>query len=701
MTSINMKQTNAPDELTQWLQTAIAHHQADRLPQAQALYLQILQRAPQQADALHLLGLIEHQQGRSAQAVAHIRQAIALRPLDSMFCFNLANMLFDLGQLDDAASLYSQAARLAPGSIDPLLGLGAVARAQNRQDECARVYRQVIQLAPGLADAHRHLGQALLMQGQYREAERSFRQCLALHAGDVQARVGLAGTLSLLDRLDEAAACFEAVRARQPDHPGVYLGLANVRKAQDRLDEAAEAGRRALALQPDHDAAYINLANTLLLLGQLDEALDVLRRGLALDSPRAAEIFSNKLFIGQLQAERSAAEVFAEHQAFAARFESPLKAQWPVHTNTRDPHRRLRLGYVSGDLREHVVAYFIEPILAHHDKGAFEIFAYYSYISHDDATRRIARHVDHWCDAYGLTDEVLAQRIRDDGIDILVDLSGHTVYNRLLTFARKPAPVQATWVGYPGSTGLTAIDYRISDPWQDPPGLTERYHSEALVRLPSGMAFAPDPAAPPINDLPALTSGSFVLACMNNLSKVNPAVVALWSRILSALPLAQLMLGNVTDDSVRGRLLTQFAQNGIGPDRLLLQPRVPLADYLALHQKIDLALDPFPYNGGTTTMHSLWMGVPVVTLAGDHAVSRLSAAHLLRVGLSQFVTHTPDAYLQCVINAAQDLQTLNAIRQSLRTRMSAIDCSPHTITRDLEAAYRQMWRAWCANVKPC
>lgn len=689
----------SPNDLAQALQSAIVHHQAGRLPQAQTLYQQILHLDPQQADALHLLGLIEHQQGASAQALAHIRQAIALRPQDAMFCFNLANMLFDLGQLDEAAALYQKAARWTPGSIDPLLGLGAVARAQNRHDECVRVYRQIISLAPGLADAHRHLGQALLMLGRYGEAERSFRQCLALHAGDVDACVGLGGALGLLGRHDEAAACFEAAKASQPDHPGVYLGLANVRKAQDRLDEAAEAGRRAVALQPDLDTAYISLANTLLLLGQLDEALDVLRRGLALDSPRAAEMFSNTLFIGQLQAERSAAEVFAEHRDYAARFEAPLKIHRQPHSNLRDPNRRLKLGYVSGDLREHVVAYFIEPILACHDKRAFEVFAYYSYITHDAATQRIAGRVDHWCDAYSLSDDALAQRIRDDGIDILVDLSGHTVYNRLLTFARKPAPVQATWVGYPGSTGLTAIDYRITDPWQDPPGLTERYHSEVLVRLPSGMAFAPDPAAPPINALPALASGSLVLACLNNLSKVNPAVIALWSRILQALPQAALMLGNVTDDSARARLLTLFEQNGVGPERLLLQPRVPMEDYLALHQKIDLALDPFPYNGGTTTMHALWMGVPVVTLAGDHAVSRLSAAHLSRVGLTQFITHTPDEYVQCVTHAAQDLPALNAIRQSLRARMFALDCSPQTITRDLEAAYRQMWRDWCDKAK--
>ncbi len=247
---------------------------------------------------------------------------------------------------------------------------------------------------------------------------------------------------------------------------------------------------------------------------------------------------------------------------------------------------------------------------------------------------------------------------------------------------------------------MSAIDYRISDPWQDPPGLTERYHSETVIRLPSGMAFQPDPASPDVNQLPTLTHSEFVLACLNNLSKVNPAVIALWSRILRALPPAKLMLGNVTDESVKQRLLALFSQNDIGPERIILQPRVPMAEYLALHHQIDLALDPFPYNGGTTTMHSLWMGVPVVTLAGDHAVSRLSAAHLSRVGLTQFVSHTEDEYLQCVLNAANDPKELNQIRQSLRARMNALDCRPQTITRDVEAAYRAMWRVWCAKQTP-
>jgi len=301
-------------------------------------------------------------------------------------------------------------------------------------------------------------------------------------------------------------------------------------------------------------------------------------------------VHSNVLLTLQNLESCSAEAVFQEHLRFAQIFEAPLKPFWQPHSNPRDPARRLKLGYVSGDFRQHAVSYFLEPILACHDKSCFELYGYYNSTVHDRHTARIAADMDHWLVCNTLSDEQLAQRIRADGIDILVDLSGHTAHNRLPVFARKPAPVQASYIGYPGSTGLSAIDYRISDPWQDPVGLTERYHSKALVRIPGGMAFTPEPFAPEVNALPALSSGELVLACLNNLSKVNPAVISLWARILHALPQARLMLGNVTDDSIKERLLGIFEQAGIGPERLILQPRLSVPEYLALHHQIDGAV---------------------------------------------------------------------------------------------------------------
>jgi len=576
------------------LQTAIGHHQSGRLPQAQALYQQILQADPNHPDALQLLGLIEHQQGHSAHAITLIQKAILARPTDASFYFNLGNMHQDLGQLDEAIACFKQTLRLQPGFVDAWLGLGTALKAQSRLDEAIESYQRVVAIQPDHPDAHFNLGNAFMAHNQYAQALASFRL--------------------------------------------------------------------AVQLQPDHSGASGNLLFTL--------------QHLVTISPD---------------------EVCREHLSYAQRFETPLKRYWRPHPNPRKPGRRLKVGYVSGDFRQHAVAYFIEPILANHDKAVVELYGYANHPLHDAYTERIAAHMDHWLVCNTLSDDELAERIRADGIDILVDLSGHTAHHRLMVFARKPAPVQATYIGYPDTTGLASMDYRITDPWLDPPGLTECYHSETLVRIPGGMSYRPDPGAPEVNALPALTSGELILASFNNQRKVNPAVVQLWSRILHALPQARLMLGNVNDAPIKQRLLSMFSQNNVAPERLILLAEMPMPDYHLTHHQIDLALDPFPYNGTTTTMQTLWMGVPVITLAGNNAKSRCGVSLMSRVDLPEFICQTEDAYVQCAVKFANDLPTLNAVRQSLRARMTAPQCQPETITRQLEAAYRNMWQTWCTS----
>ncbi|MBE0475149.1 tetratricopeptide repeat protein [Rhodoferax sp.] len=566
--------------------------------------------------------------------------------------------------------------------------------AQGQLDGAIASYRQALLLKRDDASAYCNLGMALNAKGQFEEAVGHLQQALRLDPASVHAHINLGNALCNLRRPDQAIAHYRQALTLRPGLAGLHHNLGKALQDQGHSDEAIGHYRQALLIEPNYGDAYLDLAKALVEQGQVDEAAAIYRK-ILLHLPDNAEIHSSLLFVLQSVSSCPPPALFAEHLRYADMVEIPLKPFWQPHDNRRDPERRLKVGYVSGDFHRHPVAYFLEPILTHHDKSQVELFGYSNNAYSDQHTGRIAAAMDHWLLCTGLSDEQLAARIRLDAIDILVDLSGHTALNRLPVFARKPAPVQVSYIGYPGSTGLSAIDYRISDPWQDPVGLTERYHSETLVRLAGGMAYQPDAGAPDVNALPALTSGELMLACLNNLSKVSPAVINLWARILHALPQAQLMLGNVNDSSTRERLLDLFGQAGIGPERLMLQPRVPMADYLALHHQIDLALDPFPYNGGTTTMHSLWMGVPVITLAGDHAVSRLCAAHLSRVGLDAFITHSEDEYLQCAVKFANDLPALDAVRQSLRARMNAPACQPAAITRQLEAAYRDMWRTWC------
>ncbi|MDD2918868.1 tetratricopeptide repeat protein [Rhodoferax sp.] len=583
-----------------------------------------------------------------------------------------------------------------PDAAASLIDQGNALMLQGRLNDAIACYRQALVRQPDSTAAYGNLGTALDALGHLDQAVECFEQALLRDPDDAGVHVNFGNALKHHGRLDQAIAHYRRALALQPDFAGACYNLGKALQDQGLFDEAISHYRQALVLKPNYADAYLDLARALLQQGQLDEAVAIYRKVLN-HLPDNARAFSNLLFALQNLSTCSPAELFQEHLRYAERIEAPLKPGWQPHTNSRDPERRLKVGYVSGDFHRHPVAYFLEPILAHHDKSQVEIFGYSNNRFSDLHTQRIASAMDHWLVCSGLSDDELAQRIRLDAIDILVDLSGHTALNRLPVFARKPAPVQASYIGYPGSTGLSAMDYRISDPWQDPVGLTERYHSETLVRIPGGMAFAPEPDAPDVNALPALHSGELVLACLNGLNKLNPAVVSLWARILLALPQARLLLGNVTDSGIRQRLTDLFGAAGIGPERLILQPRVAMAEYLELHHKIDLALDPFPYNGGTTTMHSLWMGVPVITLAGSHAVSRLCAAHLSRVDLDEFITHSEDEYLQCAVKFANDLPKLNEVRQSLRQRMTAAECDPAAITRQLEAAYRTMWRAWCVS----
>jgi len=543
-----------------WLQRAIELHQGGQLGPAQALYQQVLQLEPSQPDALHLLGLIEHQLGHSELGVQLIEQALLIRPDDATYRFNLGNIWLELKQYQHAAACYQNVIDIQPQAIQAHDGLAAALRATGQTTKAQRCEQHSARLRRETAGQLMQQGGQLFEQGQPAEAAECFRQATMFRPDFAEAHFNLATVLQVMDRLDEAAQTYQRALSIKPAYPEALCNLGRVQKLQGQLDMAAASYRQALALDARLVQAHNNLGNILLLKGDIAEAALCFRQALKLQSDYA-EAHSNLLFALQYLNTCSPVELFHEHQRYAANFEAKIPRYRNASTGTAKLSRRLKIGYVSGDFFSHAVAHFAEPILRHHDKAQFEIFSYYNNYTQDAWTDRIICAVDHWFVCHSLSDDQLAERIRADGIDILVDLSGHTAFNRLLVFARKPAPVQVTWIGYPGSTGLTAIDYRISDPWQDPPGLTERYHSETLVRLPSGMAFEPDPASPPVNPLPALQGERLMLACLNSLSKVNPAVIALWSRILHALPHARLMLGNAGEDDVRARLLGLFAQH--------------------------------------------------------------------------------------------------------------------------------------------
>lgn len=679
------------------------------------------------AEALHLLGVVRYRQQRIAEAKTLFQQAIALQPKAFLFHSNLGNLLYatsdyaaaaqalrrclalqpdfapaymdlggalvNLGQPEEAVASYRESLRLKPGMADTHLNLGRALYLLERWTEAEAAFRDGLKLAPNSSDGYLDLGNLLQRRGDRAGAVNAFMRSIAANPKQIRAYYNLGILLDEVKRYDDALAVYQQGLEVDPAHAPFLAGMAAIHLHQSHYEAGLDCARQALALDPKLATAHSYLGSIQRQLGDAQAALASYARSLQFD-PDNTDTIQNYLFILLYSHEHSAAEVFSEYTRLGAALEAPYQALWPVHRNNRDAMRRLKIGYVSGDFRLHPVASFLAPVMGQHDHDQFEIHCYDNHLLQDDVTEQLMAQSDHWLAVTHMTDDELAARIMADGIDILIDLSGHTAHNRLLTFARKPAPVQMNWIGYPSTTGLTAIDYRITDDGMDPPGLSERYHTERLIHLPNAWAFQSYPSAPPVNDLPALTSGEFMLASLNLVTKINPPVVQLWSRILQALPQARLMLANIGSRLTSERLLAMFASHGIAAERLVLQPRVGMTEYLALHHQIDLGLDPFPYNGGTITNHALWMGVPVVTLPGERTASRMGVMLLQRVGLQNLIARDEDNYVNIVVELAHDLPRLQAIRQDLRRRMQTGINDAAEITRNLEAAYRQAWQDW-------
>lgn len=443
--------------------------------------------------------------------------------------------------------------------------------------------------------------------------------------------------------------------------------------------------------------AYSHLGTSYQIRGQLDEALFALREAVRL-KPSFTPAHSNLLLCLTHAHHVSCDEVFSEHVRWGEQHAQvqPL----PAAAHDRTPHRRLRIGYVSPDLREHAVARFIEPVLAHHTADAFEVFAYAEVAQPDAVSDRLRSHVATWRSTCGLHDRQVAEMIRNDRIDVLIDLAGHTALSRLAAFAYRPAPVQVSYLGYPNTTGLRAIDYRLTDAWADPPE-HDRLHTEQLIRLPHGfLCFRPS-AAPPVAPLPALERGYVTFGSFNRLNKLNEPVLQLWAKLLRALPTARLLLKTpaLSDTALRESYADWFVRQGISRERVELQGFVAsAAGHLEVYDRVDIALDPFPYSGTTTSCDALWMGVPLVTLLGPMHAGRVGLSLLAQLGLTDWVARDPAEYLQIAQHWAQRLAELAALRSNLRRRFELSSLRDEAgFTRTLEATYRTLWQAWCAQ----
>ena len=711
------------------LRQAVGLHQQGQLGQAEGLYRQVLSAEPENLDALNLLGILCQQTGRASEArdrltaairiapdvpelhntlglalgalgdrsgaIAAFQRALELNPDLADALQNLAAALGETGVHDQSITHLAHLTRVAPQRAGAHFLLGRSLHLAGRVGDAVDSYRRAVELEPGMDEAWKNLGVALLELGSYPEAAESFDRLARLWPKDATAEYHVGLALDRDGRAEEASKHYERAIALDPNYVQAHNNLGVIRHFQKRIGEAIEHHRTAMQIRPEHASAHANLGFDYWAIGRVDEAMAEYRRALELDRSDY-QTHSNLLMALHYGEEHEPPRIFKEHlkwaRQHAMRFEEQAKvSNRSAEADPTKTGRKIHVGYVSSNFREHAVAIFFEPIIANHDHTQFEIFCYSDVQHGDEVTARIARHADQWRQTRSLSDEQLAQLVREDRIDILVDLNGHIAEHRLLAFARKPAPIQVTYLGYPDTTGLGTMDYRLTDAWHDRPGMTDRFHTEELVRLPrSAWCYLPWTDAA-VSDPPSLKAGHIMFGSLNNLAKITPRAIEIWARILHDTPGAKMAMLVQNDRYAEAYLTESFAKFGIGRERLIFHTQRPHKDYVELFSQLDIALDTFPYNGHTTTLNATWMGVPVVTVAGQTHVSRAGVSVLSTVGQLDLIAPDLEGYVKLAVELARDSERLRNLRWTLRAKMAGsplLDAAG--FTANLEREYRNM-----------
>lgn len=732
-----------PGKMQQLLEQALARHQAGRPDEALILYQQVLEKHPRQVDALNLAGLALHQMGRHAEGVPLIERAIDLSPHEAGFKTNLGAALLALGRErlaandpEAALTILKKAANATPEHPHIPFLIGNLLEETGDAKGAEEQFKKALTLAPSHAGAANNLGLLLAEAGRLQEADAAFRKAITAHPdlaepGAADAAANLGRVLDQLGRNREAEELLVQLTERHPNHLGGLVNLGNLHLKTGQSQKGIPILQRALQVQPDHPVTWNSLGVSLSRLGRYAEAEQALGRALTLNPgydealcnravalfeqgrgddglplfrdlltrPQSPKIHSNFLLCAHYSAAVSPEELYRLARSWQEQHAPPAASILP-HPNSPDPERRLRIGFVSPDFRLHSVSFFFEPLLAALDRQRFETFCYADVRRPDAMTARLKEMADHWRDVLGVPDDALAATIREERIDILVDLAGHSNNNRLPLFALKPAPLQATWMGYPDTSGLDAMDVRISDAEADPPGAADDNHSETVVRLPGGfLCYRPPKETPPVAPPPVAASGIITFGSFNNLAKTGPESVRLWARLLHEVAGARLFLKGraFNDPGARSLFLDRFAAHGINAGRIdLLPPTQGLQEHLALYERIDIGLDPFPYNGTTTTCEALWMGVPVIALNGDRHAGRVGTSLLTRMGLTELLASSEEEYVRIAVELAGDRERLTGLRSSMRARMGASPLGDEAgFAREMESALVERWKEWC------
>jgi predicted O-linked N-acetylglucosamine transferase (SPINDLY family) len=715
------------------LALAIRYHQAGDLVRAEQSYLEVLRAEPTHAHALYLMGALCQSMGRFEEAISYLKESVRLRPDDAPTWNLLGVTLAKRLRHGEAEACFQRVLQLNPRDAEARGNLMRVRMVQGHETMTEVLVRPDSTAPSDSYEACYQRGLDLRQQGRFMEAEVSYRQALQHRPDSADALNNLAILLSFQARLEEAAACCRRAIEVNPTHFLAYNTLATVLLKLDKLDEAEAIYRKALQLDPDSPMAHNNLGVILHRLKQPARAENVLREAVRLDpsfpdahsnlgdalmalgraseaqvyyeralqlKPDYVDAHSNWLVCRQYLTGVTAAALAEAHAQWDRQHAAPFRFAWSSFANTRDPERRLRLGFVSFDFKRHPVGYFLVRALEGLLPLECDTVCYSLDSCRDNLTDRIAAASGIWRQVGGLTDQELADQIRADRIDLLFDLAGHTARNRLLLFARKPAPIQITWMGYVGTTGLSAIDYLIADRFQIAPGTESRYR-ERIIRLPDGyICYDPPRYAPQVSPLPALERAVVTFGSFNNPAKIMPEVVAVWAEILGRLPQARLLLkyGGLHEERHRRRILELFLSQGIEAGRVDFEGWSKHQELLAAYHRIDIGLDTFPYSGGLTTCEALWMGVPVITYPGETFAGRHSLSHLSNAGLTETVAPNLYRYVKVAVELTQDLHRLADMRAGLRERMARSPiCDGDRFARNLLEALRGPWRDWCAK----
>ncbi|MDP6673842.1 MAG: tetratricopeptide repeat protein [Gammaproteobacteria bacterium] len=646
--------------------------QAGQPDQAQQICNQVLATEPGNAGAYNVLGGIAVQQGRPELAVGYFSKAIELDSSQPSFHQGLGIAYCNLGQLPDAVPCFRQAIALDPK--DPA--------------------------------AHSNLGNCFQQGGDLAEATRSYRKAISVNSTYLPAYLNLAGILDQQRDHKTAVKTYEKALRAGADTPENQaslvllhhrLGLAL--RQLEQTDEAIVHYNQAIARQPDFALAHNSLGGALLARNDLDAAMDCFRKALEIE-PGNSRVHSNLLLTMNYFSGVTQKQLYEESLKFDSQHARGLLQGRKPFRNSRNKKKVLRIGYLSPDFREHSVAFFTRKLPGQHNREAVTVYCYADVDRPDDLTGQFQTQTDHWLSITAMENDEVAARIRQDGIDILIDLAGHTANNRLLVFARKPAPIQVSWLGYPNTTGIKVMDYRLTDAVADPNGDADPLHAEKLVRLEHGfLCYQNDESIPVVSPPPCLKQGHVTFGSFNTIKKVTSEVVRVWSQILTGTPGARLIMkaNALEDETTKTRLLQAFGENGITRDRIDLVNATPhRKDHMKVYSKVDISLDPFPYNGTTTTCEALWMGVPVISLRGNRHAGRVGASIHHHIGLTELTVDSEDEYVALAKRLAGDTERLVTLRKALRPqiRESTLMNLP-LFTETLEDAYRKMWVTWC------